>query len=296
MKDKIIEVNFSEVAEYATFKELLEKYPTGIISIVSDTFNIWKVVLDYLPRLKDVIMSRNGKVVIRPDSGDPVDIVTGLNSRLVGFSKRDNNRYYFSTNRFSTGMDSYEISEGEYYGVVECLWNVFGGTTTDKGYKMLDSHVGVIYGDGITPQRAVDICERLMSKGFASQVVLGIGSYTYQNNTRDTFGNAVKATYIEYLSKNGERKGVEIFKDPITDDGTKKSAKGLLQVKGANANYVLRDRVTWEEEADSELQTVFLNGKILRYETLSEIRKRVSEIPNIYAQAKTQNQVVKFTK
>lgn len=284
-------------AEIEVFRKLItEVYPTGIVSIVSDTWNLWDVILKYMKELKEVIMSREGKVVIRPDSGDPVDIVTGLWSKPGSWNRFKDGEYYHSLSGFSGGDEQYKVSKGEYYGVVNCIYEIFGGTITDKGFKMLDSHVGVIYGDGITPQRAVDICERLMSKGFASQVVLGIGSYTYQNNTRDTFGNAVKATYIEYLNKSGETVGVEIFKDPITDDGTKKSARGLLQVKGTNGNYKLKDRATWEEEGDSELQSVFLNGKILRYENLSAIRNRVAEIPNGYAIAKELHEQVTYNK
>ena len=69
--------DFKAIAEYATFKELLKTYPTGILSIVSDTFDLWQVCVDYLPRLKEEILARDGKVVIRPDSGDPVDIICG---------------------------------------------------------------------------------------------------------------------------------------------------------------------------------------------------------------------------
>ena len=72
----------------------------------------------------------------------------------------------------------------------------------------------------------------MKAKGFAStNVVLGIGSFTYQYNTRDTFGFAMKATYGEV---NGE--GRAIFKDPITDDGTKKSAKGLMKIELIDGN------------------------------------------------------------
>lgn len=64
--------------ECETFKRLItEVYPKGIVSIVSDTWDLWKVLTDYLPRLKEEIVSREGKVVIRPDSGDPVDIICG---------------------------------------------------------------------------------------------------------------------------------------------------------------------------------------------------------------------------
>src|SRR5690606_34918879 len=111
------------------------------------------------------------------------------------------------------------------------------------------SHIGAIYGDSITLERATQICERLKQNGFAStNVVLGIGSFTYQYNTRDTFGFAMKATYGEV---DGE--GREIYKDPITDDGTKKSAKGLIKIELVDGNYQLVDQVTWEEEKQGEL-------------------------------------------
>ena len=230
--------------ELETFKRLItEVYPTGIVSIVSDTWDLWKVCKEYLPTLKETVLQRNGKVVIRPDSGDPVKIICGNPDGKT---------------------------EAERKGVVELLWDVFGGTITAKGYKLLDSHIGAIYGDSINLQRAQAICEQLKQKGFASQVVFGIGSYTYQYNTRDTFGLAMKATYVEV---NGE--GREIFKNPVTDDGTKKSATGLLCVKKENENYVLYDKVSWKEERESELETVFKDGVLLKEYSLGEIRERL---------------------
>jgi len=231
--------------EYETFKRLIcEIYPEGIVSIVSDTWDLWKVLTDYLPRLKTEIIQREGKVVIRPDSGDPVDIICG----------NPNGK-----------------TEQERKGVIELLWDVFGGTTNIKGFKELVSQIGAIYGDSITIDRATQICERLKLKGFAStNVVLGIGSYTYQYNTRDTFGFAMKATYGEV---NGE--GREIFKDPITDDGTKKSAKGLMKVVLENSQYKLIDQVSWADEKQGELKEVFRDGKLLIDQSLSEIRNRI---------------------
>lgn len=239
--------------EYETFKRLItEVYPKGIVSIVSDTWDLWKVLTDYLPRLKEEIVSREGKVVIRPDSGDPVDIICG----------NPNGK-----------------TEQEKKGVIELLWDVFGGTTNAKGFKELVPQIGAIYGDSITVARATQICERLKEKGFAStNVVLGIGSFTYQYNTRDTFGFAMKATYGEV---NGE--GRAIFKDPITDDGTKKSAKGLMKIELIDGKYHLTDNVSWEEEKQGELKEVFRDGKLLVDQTLSEIRTRVKSNVSIEA-------------
>ena len=131
-------------------------------------------------------MARDGKLVIRPDSGDPVDILCGTQI----FEDRDHYNDY--------ELDRESILSSEEKGVIELLWDVFGGTVNEQGYKVLDPHIGAIYGDSITIDRADEICKRLASKGFAStNVVLGIGSFTYQYNTRDTFGFAMKATYVE---------------------------------------------------------------------------------------------------
>lgn len=231
--------------EIGTFKRLIcEVYPKGIVSIVSDTWDLWKVLTDYLPKLKSEITDREGKVVIRPDSGDPVDIICGNPDGKT---------------------------EHEQKGVIELLWDTFGGQTNAKGYKELIPQIGAIYGDSITVDRANQICERLKQKGFAStNVVLGIGSFTYQYNTRDTFGFAMKATYGEV---NGE--GREIFKDPITDDGTKKSAKGLMKIVKENGKYKLIDQASWAEEQQGELKEVFRDGQLLVDESLAAIRKRI---------------------
>lgn len=233
--------------EIGTFERLIEAlYPNGIVSIVSDTWDFWQVITDYLPKLKAKVLARNGKVVIRPDSGDPVKIIIGDKDAAPG--------------------------SPEYKGAIECMWEIFGGTVTEKGYKLLDAHIGLIYGDSITLQRQKDILEGLKAKGFASfNVVLGIGSYTYEYVTRDTYGFAMKATYGEV---NGEARN--IFKDPKTDDGTKRSAKGLLMVTEVDGQLQLKDECTWEEEKQGLLQTVFENGKLVREQSLSEIRARIN--------------------
>jgi nicotinamide phosphoribosyltransferase len=257
-------------SEIDTFKRLLTLYPTGILSVVSDTWDLWKVCTEYLPTLKEQILSREGKLVIRPDSGDPVDIICGT---------------YQPHHR-----DFSERETPEHRGVIELLWDIFGGTINEQGYKVLDSHIGAIYGDSITLDRAEQICSRLKAKGFAStNVVLGIGSYTYQYNTRDTFGFAVKATYGEVRDYcigcddvedckgdccNAISKGREIFKDPITDDGTKKSKKGLLQVTyDSDMNMICLDQQTWQEESRGILTTVFKDGKLVKETTLDKIRE-----------------------
>ena len=248
------------VGEQQMIADWIEIFPTGILSIVSDTFDLWTLITKYLPANKDAIMARDGKLVIRPDSGNPVDIICGLQG------KRDIQPEY---------------SEPEYKGVIELLWDIFGGTINEQGYKVLDPHIGAIYGDSITLDRQVEIYERLAAKGFAStNIVLGVGSYTYQMNTRDTFGFAAKGAWFEVeeiVDKHGimSKVGYDIYKDPITDDGTKKSLKGLIMV---DANLQVHTGCTKEIEAIGLLHTIYENGKFYNQTTLTEIRKRLEQI------------------
>jgi nicotinamide phosphoribosyltransferase len=248
-------------SEINTFKRLLNLYPTGILSVVSDTWDLWKVLTEYLPTIKNEVLSRDGKLVIRPDSGDPVDILCG--------------KYPYPE------VEDRTVLHPEQKGVIELLWDIFGGTVNEKGYKILNSHIGAIYGDSITTQRAEEICKRLKAKGFAStNVVFGIGSYTYQYNTRDTFGFAMKATYgeVKDIDTSGMTEVLdcrEIFKDPITDDGTKKSKKGLLHVYNDGDKIVVQDQVDKTIERRGLLETVFIDGAAIRTHTLEEIRNRL---------------------
>ena len=240
----------SQESELNTFRRLIKDvYPKGIVSIVSDTWDFWKVITEYVPILKSDILAREGKTVLRPDSGDPVKIVCGDANAVAG--------------------------SPEYKGAIQCLWETFGGTVTAKGFRQLDSHIGLIYGDSITLERQLAILEGLKQKGFASSnVVLGIGSYTYQYTTRDVFGFAMKATY----GKIGDVP-YEIFKNPKTDSGSgvnKKSAKGLLAVfKDVTGNFVLKEQVTETQEASPEgcLRSVFRDGKLLKEQAFAQIRQ-----------------------
>lgn len=238
--------------EKETIRRLVtELYPTGVVSIVSDTWDFFNVVTNVASSLKKEILGRQvnalglAKVVFRPDSGDPTKIVCGDPTAIPGTPASK--------------------------GAVQCLWETFGGTVNAKGFKELNPRVGIIYGDSITLQRAEAILSGLAEKGFSSSnIVFGIGSYTYQMMTRDTFGSAIKATYCEI---NGEAHNLS--KDPVTDNGVKKSAEGLLRVEFENGKYVLYDKQTWAQEKTGELKTVYLNGKIVKETTLSEIRERL---------------------
>jgi nicotinamide phosphoribosyltransferase len=234
------------MGEFETYERLLDLYPTGTVAIVSDTYDLWRVLTDYLPRLKDKILARDGRVVCRPDSGDPERILCG-------------------------DPDAGPNSPAS-LGVVRLLYKLFGGYHTQHNqhyYLHLDPHIGVIYGDSITIDRAKSITMRLREMGFAStNVIFGVGSYTYQMNTRDTFGSAMKATWVLV-----DGKPVNIFKDPVTDDGTKKSATGRLAVHRDHGELVLLQQARELEERTSLLQPVWEDGKFLRRQTFAEVRK-----------------------
>ena len=334
------------VGEQQMISDWLKIFPKGILSVVSDTFDLWKLITEYLPNLKEEILARDGKLVIRPDSGDPVDIICGTATKgwsdiskyfpegeilaeyfwdyLEEDSQEDvahgesgpsqytgkyiiNGKYYEATvsnlsyNRYDKQyyyLDMWEkpeisfkeiIPTSEMKGVVELLWDIFGGTINEQGYKVLNSHIGAIYGDSITPERQVKIYERLAAKGFAAtNIVLGIGSFTYQYNTRDTLGFAAKGAWFE-VKDTGKCncghtiecdcvKEYNIYKDPVTDDGVKRSLKGLLQVKLVDNEYIVNQECSWEQEEDSELKTIYENGIFKNQVTFQDVRNNLTKI------------------
>ena len=239
--------NFAVDGDEITFirRALTELYPNMSFSMVSDSYNYWNLVDNILPQLKDEIMAHNGTLLIRGDSGDPVEIVTQT---------------------------------------VYHLWDIFGGTVNSKGYKVLDPHVKALYGDSITVQRCEKIYAELKAHGFAcNNVSLGVGSFSMQcieqNGqlkpfTRDTFGMAVKATYGVVNGKE-----IQIFKDPKTDtDHFKKSLKGMCYVTKDDSGKLVCTDGLMDHAAHSDgnlLQTVFRNGAMVKEYSLKEIRDRL---------------------
>jgi len=238
---------FTSEMEKANYVRLLtEVYPDApFLSIVSDTRDYKDVVANILPSIKDIIMSRAGRLVVRPDSGEPVDIICG-----------DPN----STDKF--------YRKGTY----ESLWDTFGGTINERGFKVLDHHVGIIYGDAITLGRQKEIYRRLEEKGFAAtNLVLGIGSYTYQYISRDTLGFALKTSAVMI---NGEWKVV--YKEPKTAGQTinKNSYRGFVKVFYDKGEMLAVDGIPYSEEGGL-LTTVFKDGQLVKETTLAQIRSRI---------------------
>lgn len=312
-----------EIAETGFLKWMLvENKPKGMFSDVADTYDFWAVISNIATHLKGDIMSRDGKVVFRPDSGDPVEIICGLevadmskrkdieeaklytmdsiidevrratpfaecgDSEATGYFRfadkvyklvveidwdRYDKQYYYMDGNDIASCEEVTLT-AEQKGAVETLWDIFGGPVTGKGFKTLESHVGLIYGDSITLERAQQILKRLKAKGFSSaNIVLGIGSFTYNFVTRDTFGTAIKATFAKIDGVD-----LELFKDPKTDSGIKKSARGLLRVEYEDGNFVLYDQQTREQEAGGLLREIFRDSKMVHMDTLSEVRQRLA--------------------
>jgi nicotinamide phosphoribosyltransferase len=236
--------SFGREDELAAFEHMLDLYPTGIVSIVSDTFNVYRVLTEFAEKLKTRILARDGKVVFRPDSGNPEYIICG-------------------------NPDAEEGSL-EWKGAIRLLDEMFGSTVNSKGYKVLNPKVGLIYGDGMYFERYERTLTRLQEMGYAaSNLVIGVGGIL-RNHSRDTMGFAIKATYVEV---NGEPQ--EIEKDPVTDPG-KRSLKGLLHLyHNGNGTWTTLDCVTPEMEAAGELKVVYRNGVLLQKYNLNTIRERV---------------------
>ncbi|MDO3050724.1 nicotinate phosphoribosyltransferase [Mycobacteroides abscessus] len=239
------------LGEQETFSRLLDLYPTGTVAVVADTFDLWRVLTEYLPALRDKIVARDGKLVIRPDSGDPETILCGDEAATVG--------------------------SPQWMGVLGLLYEHFGGRKNIAGFIELNPKVGAIYGDSITLDRARSITARMEKLGYAStNVVFGVGSFTYQYNTRDTFGSAMKATWVEV-----DGRGVNLLKDPVTDDGTKKSATGRLAVlrksKAFGGQMFLVEKAGLFAELNSLLQPVWEDGKFIKRQTFSDVRKVLKE-------------------
>lgn len=299
----VMSVGTSTEGELETYRRMMfDTFPDGIISIVSDTYDYWNVIGNYLPKLKDGIMKRNGRVVIRPDSGDPILIICGtlptnptkdqignmnLGDKFRTVDANKNVLYWKVQGDGSPARISSNEVTWEEKGSYQSLYDIFGGTKSSSGYKVLDTHIGLLYGDSISPYRQKCIYNNLEILGFsATNLVLGIGSYTYNYVTRDNLGMAMKTTWTKV---NGVSH--DVYKDPKTVVGMpKKSLKGLVAVAKDLRGKLTHIKINENEYKSGNfmvdgnmyvdlLTPVFRNGKILRETNLSDIRNKVdSEI------------------
>lgn len=227
--------------EIEAFRNMLLSYPIGPMACVSDSFHILEA-LEKWADLKELIMSREGTLVIRPDSGDPAQ--TDLK-------------------------------------VIERLAEIFGYTVNDKGYKVLDPHVRVIQGDGVCYSSIKEILELLKKNGWsADNMVFGCGGKLLQDFNRDTFNFAIKCSYavIDGEERYVEKSPVEIDASGELVQSFKKSKKGELKLVKVDGEY--KTLTNFDEgfaEAVDELVTVYENGELLVEYSFEEIRNRARE-------------------
>lgn len=225
--------------ESDAYANMMEKFGDGLFSVVSDSYDLFNAIENiYGNELKDKILNLNGKLIIRPDSGDPVATPVA---------------------------------------VIKKLWDIFGGTVNSKGYKVLNPKIGVIQGDGMNSTSIADLVTALVMHGFSiDNIAFGMGGGLLQGHMRDDMRFAMKANAIDFgngwqdvqkkpatdplkASKAGRQ---AVIRDDsgelisIREDELKPDQENLLQVV-YSAGDVLRDE-SWEDvtgRADRELKT-----------------------------------------
>jgi len=309
--------------EEAVIGRLLDTYPTGILSVVSDSYDIYNCVENIFGcKYREQILARQGKLVVRPDSGDPVSVVAGqlmgatnyekfaeitdekILKDLVGEEIIDivreetphgecgdtehtilikwNNAYYNATvdnidwNRHDKQyyyIDMYDAPNvilekievtAEQKGLLNILWEKFGGHINNKGYKVLNPKVGLIWGDGIDYNGIALILNAVKTIGFSVEnLVFGQGGGLLQKINRDTQRFAFKCS--ARLDKNGIWQ--DIYKDPI--DKSKASKRGRLKLIKTEDGY---KTVRLEEPGENVMELVYLNGELMKDYTFAEVR------------------------
>jgi nicotinamide phosphoribosyltransferase len=239
--------SWTEPFEVKAFENMLDQFPTGIVACVSDSYNIIRACEEHWgTTLRNKILNRDGRLVIRPDSGDPVQTL-----------KR----------------------------IFHILWDKFGGTINNRGYKVIDPHVRVIQGDGVNYESIIEILDMMVDEKFSVEnIVFGMGGALLQKVDRDTQKFAIKCSSIV-------RDGVEVDvqKNPLEIDSNgnmvqsfKKSKAGRLKLvrKSSNGFKYHSDAIEYdtiqhvEDFSDDILTTIYENGVLLKEWTFEEIIER----------------------
>ena len=218
-----------EEGEFSVLERLLGQFSTGILSLVIDSYNYKRFVDVCGSRFKDVILTRDGKTVFRPDSGDPVEVSLDVIGRLD---------------------------------------RCFGSTLNEKGYKVLNPKVGMLWGDGVDFDGIEAILVALTEAGYSAEnIVFGMGGALLQKVDRDTQCFAFKSSY---QVEDGVPKN--IFKNPL--DQSKRSKKGrLVLILDENGNFQTKEEVVKGDDNIGILELVFENGELIRDMTFDEVRR-----------------------
>jgi nicotinamide phosphoribosyltransferase len=224
--------SWGEAHEVDAMRNMLEQYPDGTLACVSDSFDVFRACRDYWGgALRDAVMHRNGTLVVRPDSGDPATVVCQ---------------------------------------VLDILGTRFPVTVNAKGYKVLDSHVRVIQGDGIDFYSIGVILEAVKRAGWsADNLAFGSGGGLLQKLNRDTLKFAFKCSSIVV---NGQQR--DVFKRPVTDNGKQSKSGRFKLVRGNNLGVPAFKTVKETDAGEDIMRTVFENGELVGRTTFAEVRER----------------------
>jgi nicotinamide phosphoribosyltransferase len=209
--------------EVLAMERMLNQYPNGLIACVSDSYDIMNAITNIWGGvLKDKVMGRDGTLVIRPDSGDPIQ--TTLN-------------------------------------VFNGLWDAFGGSINSKGYRVLDSHVRMIQGDGIDAEMVEKILYNFkLNKISAENIAFGSGGGLLQKHNRDTFKFAFKCNRVIIDGAD-----VDVRKSPMEFNEKGEYVQSFKYSKGGDLL-----------NGDDGFIPVFENGVVLNETTFDEVRNRAS--------------------
>jgi len=227
--------------EVDAMRNMLEQFPDGLVAVVSDSFNIFEACSNiWGGQLKDLVLHRNGTLVIRPDSGDPPSVLAAGHPSVFGI-----------------------------------LCEKFGCTVNEKGYKVLNPHVRVIQGDGIDFAMLDRILYAMKSAGYsADNIAFGSGGGLLQKLNRDTLRFAFKCAAV---TVDGIERPV--YKSPVTDleKQSKSGRMKLIREEGEHGSTYAT--VPASDPREDQLVEVFRDGRIVREWTFSEIRQR-ARIPS----------------
>jgi len=233
--------SWSEPLEVKAFENMLDQFPTGLVACVSDSFDIIRACRDHWgTTLRDKILNRDGRLVIRPDSGDPVQTLKQI---------------------------------------FHILWDKFGGTVNKKGFKVIDPHVRVIQGDGVNYDSIIEILDMMVEEGFAAEnIAFGMGGALLQKVDRDTQKFAIKCSSIVINGEEVEvqKNPIEINEKGERVKSFKKSKAGRLKLINNNGSFETIQHC--QDFSGDILVPIFENGHILKEWTFEEVRDR-AEVP-----------------
>lgn len=270
-----------------------------ILSLVSDTHNIYNVVDRILPELQSEFIGWTNnqgiplKIVVRPDSGIPVEVLLGLNEHTAPIS----DRHFDLAKRIAADM-SITFDDAGFLiqkGIIRILMDKFGSTFNSKGYEVFHPQIGVLQGDGVSYTTIKDIYGvMVLQKLDIMNLVFGSGGKNLQVHDRDEQKYAIKASKV-FINETG----MAIEKNPITDVG-KKSKKGELKLVKkqvtTDSSQEWKNFATLQEgdagydDAVSLLVNVFLDGELTKEYDFNEVRENAKVIPEIKIYSEMSNE------